>query len=227
MYSFIWAILPFFTNNRYALEGFLTSCSFDYISTNLSNKIVIISMFIGGFFIPLFVIVLFYIMIVYLLRKNEIFLTYQLRNSSLKKSQTTYLNSVNNLNDESSINQTENIKLSTITFSKYSGSFNSAVSTNYKRPVYLKREVKLIKMISIIVLMFVIAWTPYSVVTLAAQLGSNIEAYINPYTTSLPALFAKTSSVYNPLIYTLSNKEFRRFFFNYFLKKLKMYVFCK
>ena len=193
-------------------------------------------MFIGGFFIPLFVIVLFYIMIVYLLRKNEIFLTYQLRNTSLKKSQTTNItNSVNNLNDESSMNQTENIKLSTITFSKYSESFDKykcrlifkTTPTTYKSSAYLKREVKLIKMISLIVLMFVIAWTPYSVVTLAAQLGSNIEGYINPYTTSLPALFAKTSSVYNPLIYTLSNKEFRRFFFNYFLKKFKIFLFCK
>ena len=62
--------------------------------------------------------------------------------------------------------------------------------------------------------MFVVAWTPYAAVTFAAQFGSNIEAYINPYTTSLPALFAKTSSVYNPLIYTLSNKDFRRFFVN-------------
>ena len=68
--------------------------------------------------------------------------------------------------------------------------------------------------------MFVIAWTPYAAVTLAAQFGSNIEAYINPYTTSLPALFAKTSSIYNPLIYTLRNKEFRHFFLNY-LKKIK------
>ena len=71
LYSFIWAVLPFFTHNRYTLEGFLTSCSFDYISTNLSNRIVIISMLIGGFILPLLLIALFYILIVFILRKNE------------------------------------------------------------------------------------------------------------------------------------------------------------
>ena len=210
LYSLVWAVLPFFTSNRYALEGFLTSCSFDYISKNLSNRIVIVSIFIGGFFIPLILISLFYTLIIYLLRKSEIYLTYKIRNKSVTSS--TNLNSLN-INVESSLNHV-NKKQSTITIgSKYSG--------NLKNSVYSKREIKLVKMVSLIVLMFVVAWTPYAVVTLAAQFGSNIESYINPYTTSLPALFAKTSSIYNPFIYTLSNKDFRRFFVKYLLRKIK------
>jgi hypothetical protein len=78
-------------------------------------------------------------------------------------------------------------------------------------------------MVSLIVLMYLVAWTPYAVVTLAAQLGSNINYYVNPYTTSLPALFAKASSVYNPIVYTINNKDFRRFFFSYFRKKIKFF----
>ena len=210
LYSLIWAVLPFFTSNRYALEGFLTSCSFDYISKNLSNRIVIISIFIGGFFIPLILISLFYTLIIYLLRKSEIYLTYKIRNKSVSNS--TNINSLN-IFVESSLSRV-NKKLSTITVSsKYSGHLKSSV--------YTKREIKLVKMVSLIVLMFVIAWTPYALVTLVAQFGSNIEAYINPYTTSLPALFAKTSSIYNPFIYTLSNKDFRRFFVKYLLRKIK------
>ena len=210
VYSFIWAVLPIFTENRYTLEGFLTSCSFDFISNNFSNKIVIISMLFGGFFLPLILIAIFYVLIVRILRKNEIYLTYQFRSKSITSSQNTNLNSLN-INLESSLNQ-ENKKLSTITVM-------SKISQNFKNSISSKRELKLVKMVCIIVLMFVIAWTPYAVVTLAAQFGSNIEAYINPYTTSMPALFAKTSSIYNPIIYTLSNKDFRRFFSNYFLKK--------
>ena len=201
VYSFIWSVLPFFTHNRYTLEGFLTSCSFDYISTNLSNRIVIISMFIGGFLVPLFLIALFYILIIFLLRKNEIFLTYGTRNTNIN----IYFNNLEH-NEEFNLKQIKHLS-------------ENQLKTN-KSLFFLKREVKLIKMISLIVLMFLIAWTPYALVSLAAQFGTNIEAYINPYTTSLPALFAKTSSVYNPLIYTLSNKEFRRFFFRFlFIKK--------
>ena len=82
-----------------------------------------------------------------------------------------------------------------------------------KGSIYSKREIKLVKIICLIVLIYIIAWTPYAAVTLASQFGSNIEAYINPYTTSMPALFAKTSSIYNPLIYTIYIKDFHRFFF--------------
>ena len=203
LYSFIWIALPFFTKNRYALEGFLTSCSFDYISKNDSNKIVIISMFIGGFFLPLILIALFYILIVLILRKNEIYLTYQIRHTNSNRNEHSRRSSLN----------PEIAKLCTI---------ENHNATNASS-IYMKREIKLIKMVGIIIFMFIIAWTPYAVVTLAAQLGTNIEAYINPYTTSLPALFAKTSSVYNPLIYSLKNKDFRRFLFGYFHKKIKLF----
>ena len=206
LYSFIWIALPFFTKNRYALEGFLTSCSFDYISRNDSNKIVIISMFIGGFFLPLILIALFYILIVLILRKNEIYLTYQIRHTNSSRNEHSRRSSLNH----------ENANLCAI-------ENHNATKTANASSIYLKREIKLIKMVGIIVVMFILAWTPYAVVTLAAQLGTNIEAYINPYTTSLPALFAKTSSVYKPLIYSLNNKDFRRFLFGYFHKKIKLF----
>ena len=169
-------------------------------------------MFIGGFFLPLFLILLFYTLIVFLLRNNEIYLTYQLRNKSTK---TVYINNLYSNNEDNLI---KDKKLSMSTLRNYSENLNSNQSRK-KKSNYSNKEIKLVKMVCVIVLMFVIAWTPYAVVTLAAQFGSNIAAYINPYTTSLPALFAKTSSIYNPLIYTLSNKEFRQFFFNCLKKK--------
>ena len=203
VYSLVWAVLPFFTKNRYALEGFLTSCSFDYISKNYSNRIVIALIFIGGFFLPLIMIVLFYILLVALLRKNEAYLAYQEdRNEKTNESHLC-------LNE---LNLSNNKELPIITVERNSDNFASTKSRK-NISIYSKRDIKLIKMVCLIVLMFVIAWTPYAVVTFAAQFGSNIEAYINPYTTSLPALFAKASSIYNPLIYTLNNKEIRRLFF--------------
>jgi hypothetical protein len=102
---------------------------------------------------------------------------------------------------------------------KISKAISNGKKVSRSSSICFKREVKLIKMVALIVIMFIIAWLPYAIVALVAQFGSNIERYINPFTTTLPALFAKTSSIYNPLIYTISNKEFRRFFFKFFLKK--------
>lgn len=55
--------------------------------------------------------------------------------------------------------------------------------------------------------MFCVAWFPYAILTLVAQFCDNPEAYVNPYTASLPALFTKTASVYNPIIYIISNRD--------------------
>ena len=60
--------------------------------------------------------------------------------------------------------------------------------------------------------MFCIAWFPYAIVTLLAQFGTNIQRYITPYTTAIPSLFAKLSSVYNPLIFILTNKKLKKFY---------------
>jgi len=89
------------------------------------------------------------------------------------------------------------------------------VNQNSIRPIYStmlktnRLETRLIKSIFLIVVTFCIAWTPYALVTLMAQFGSNAQLYINPFTTNLPALFAKLSSVYNPIIYILNNKKYR------------------
>ena len=164
-------------------------------------------MFIGGFFLPLILIALFYILIVILLRKNETYLTYQVRSEKNCRISNAYMNSLY-LSSELSLGKKK--KLS-IVVGKSSETCSRKKSRN-NSSIYFKREIKLVKMICLIILMFTISWTPYALVTFAAQFGSNIEAYINPYTTALPAFFAKTSSVYNPLVYTLSNKDFRRFF---------------
>ncbi|ESN99522.1 hypothetical protein HELRODRAFT_84106, partial [Helobdella robusta] len=55
---------------------------------------------------------------------------------------------------------------------------------------------------------FLICWTPYAIV---AQLGINGFAHlVTPFTSEVPVLFAKTSSIWNPLIYALSHPRYRR-----------------
>ena len=59
------------------------------------------------------------------------------------------------------------------------------------------------------VIMFVLAWSPYAAVCILAQISSNREEYVTPHTTSLPAMFAKSSAIYNPIIYVFTNRKFQ------------------
>ncbi|XP_058471767.1 visual pigment-like receptor peropsin [Solea solea] len=64
------------------------------------------------------------------------------------------------------------------------------------------------KMSIVMIVMFLVAWSPYSIVCLWASFG-------DPMTIPAPMaiiapLFAKSSTFYNPCIYVIANKKFRR-----------------
>lgn len=55
---------------------------------------------------------------------------------------------------------------------------------------------------------YLVAWTPYSVVGLKATLGDpNSVGY---FEAAMPAVLAKTATVYNPIIYVAMNEHFKR-----------------
>ena len=62
-------------------------------------------------------------------------------------------------------------------------------------------------------LLFLMAWTPYAVVSLIGQFGPLDEGgqvqWLSPLTTSIPSFFAKSAIVSNPLIYGFFHPKFR------------------
>ncbi|KAG7199416.1 hypothetical protein KM043_014045 [Ampulex compressa] len=68
-----------------------------------------------------------------------------------------------------------------------------------------RREAKVTKMVALMITAFLVAWAPYAALALAAQ-------YFNAAPSSsmaiLPALLAKSSICYNPLIYAGLNSQF-------------------
>ena len=52
---------------------------------------------------------------------------------------------------------------------------------------------------------FLVAWTPYSIFALMEQFGN--PDIISPGVAVLPALIAKSSICYNPIVYVLSNSQ--------------------
>jgi r-opsin len=71
-----------------------------------------------------------------------------------------------------------------------------------------KSEVKVARVSAVVVLVFCLAWLPYAVVGLIGVAGQGHT--VTPIASLIPALFAKVSVVYNPLVYALSMKRFQQ-----------------
>uniref|UniRef100_A0A3Q1GGW1 Parietopsin n=1 Tax=Acanthochromis polyacanthus TaxID=80966 RepID=A0A3Q1GGW1_9TELE len=63
-----------------------------------------------------------------------------------------------------------------------------------------------IKMVLAMIIAFFACWLPYTALSVVVVLDP--ELYIPPLVATMPMYFAKTSPVYNPIIYFLSNKQF-------------------
>ncbi|XP_022542359.2 opsin 8, group member b [Astyanax mexicanus] len=75
-------------------------------------------------------------------------------------------------------------------------------------PNNVKMQRRLMVIAILISIGFLGCWTPYGIVSLWSIYSSS--ASIPPYVSMLPCLFAKTSTVYNPLIYYIFSKTFKQ-----------------
>nr|XP_033798843.1 melanopsin [Geotrypetes seraphini] len=81
---------------------------------------------------------------------------------------------------------------------------NKESQKQYQR---MKNEWKMAKIALIVILLFVISWSPYSIVALMAFAGyANV---LTPYTNSVPAVIAKASAIHNPIIYAITHPKYR------------------
>nr|QYF06572.1 ciliary opsin [Macrobiotus sp.] len=62
-------------------------------------------------------------------------------------------------------------------------------------------------MVIVMVAAFLFAWTPYAIVSLIVVFGG--DYLITPSAAAAPAILAKSSIVYNPIIYLLTNPQVR------------------
>nr|Q4U4D2.2 RecName: Full=Melanopsin; AltName: Full=Opsin-4 [Podarcis siculus]AAY34941.2 melanopsin [Podarcis siculus] len=72
----------------------------------------------------------------------------------------------------------------------------------------VKSEWKLAKIAFVAIVVFVLSWSPYACVTLIAWAG--YAKTLNPYSKSVPAVIAKASAIYNPIIYAIIHPRYRR-----------------
>jgi hypothetical protein len=86
---------------------------------------------------------------------------------------------------------------------------NDRTSKSQMNGVLNRRTRRVARRVILYLVVFCVTWLPYSVVVMIAQYGSDVQAYVTPLTASLPSLLAKLSTVLNPIIYTLTNPDFK------------------
>ncbi|KAM9810864.1 opsin 4xb [Neosynchiropus ocellatus] len=71
----------------------------------------------------------------------------------------------------------------------------------------IRSEWKLAKVAFVVIVVYVLSWSPYACVTLISWAGhSNI---LSPYSKAVPAIIAKASTIYNPFIYAIIHNKYR------------------
>ncbi|XP_070608545.1 opsin-VA-like isoform X3 [Erythrolamprus reginae] len=71
-----------------------------------------------------------------------------------------------------------------------------------------KPERQVARMVVIMILAFLICWTPYAAFSILVTSRPSIE--LDPRLAAIPAFFSKTATVYNPVIYVFMNNQFRK-----------------
>ncbi|XP_061692724.1 vertebrate ancient long opsin a [Syngnathoides biaculeatus] len=71
-----------------------------------------------------------------------------------------------------------------------------------------KPERQVTCMVVVMIIAFMVAWTPYAVFAILVTIHPTIE--LDARLASIPAFFSKTAAVYNPIIYVFMNRQFRK-----------------
>nr|XP_046220924.1 parapinopsin a [Oncorhynchus gorbuscha] len=68
-------------------------------------------------------------------------------------------------------------------------------------------EIQVVRMVVVMVMAFLLSWLPYAAFALSVILDPSL--HINPLIATVPMYLAKSSTVYNPIIYVFMNRQFR------------------
>ncbi|XP_034727015.1 opsin 4xb [Etheostoma cragini] len=71
----------------------------------------------------------------------------------------------------------------------------------------MKSEWKMAKISFVVIVVYVLSWSPYACVAMISWAGhANI---LSPYSKAVPAIIAKASAIYNPIIYAIIHNKYR------------------
>lgn len=164
--AFFFSVIPLLEVGLsvYVPEGYLTTCSFDYLDKSMAARIFMFLFFFFAWCVPLTIIFYCYYHIL-----NAVFRSQKIQSNHNKQ----------------------------------------------------KMEIRLAFIVLLVIGLWFLAWTPYSIVAMAGVFG--LERYLTPTRSMIPALFCKTAACFNPFLYTISHKRFRNELQRLFFKRKPIY----
>ncbi len=226
LYGLIWSVLPYFGRHQYVLEGFKTSCSFDYIDRDYFTRVILILMNIFGFFIPILIIVSCYTFIlihvkmrykIFEIKPSKPLKPYRIKMTKGLLTNVLFSNTTSQPSCEIS---REKIDCEEAQMrSRLNSSCIMIKHIKRKRAYsFLAVEWQITKNTIIIIFAFCIAWLPYALISFVAQFSVNRDKFITPHTSLIPVIMAKSSAVLNPIIYVSMSQHFKTRISEYFSK---------
>lgn len=186
VYAALFAGMPLVGIGKYVPEGYLTSCSFDYLSNDVWTKVFIFIFFVGAWLYPLGVISFCYVAIIWAV--------YHVRLNVITADGAS-------IATPSEVSKRKRTDISVDTNTTTRRKLRSVVN----QP---NLELTIAKFVIGLVSMWIIAWTPYALVSLMGISG--YQSLLTPFYSMVPALFAKTASCIDPFIYALNHPKIRK-----------------
>ncbi|XP_076464749.1 rhodopsin, GQ-coupled-like [Babylonia areolata] len=167
-YALCWSVCPFLGWGAFAPEPFATSCSLDWTTRVVSNKMYNVLVFLFLLLIPVTVMISCSIVIMKKVRMQ------------VRPSIPPLDNHQNNINTAN----------------------NSRDGTSSEGASIQTRSLKILLLTMV---MFVLFWTPYGVLSLLAGVGMEVDAGLS----AVPTIMAKTHCAVNPIVYFVCFHKYR------------------
>lgn len=184
LYACLWSVPPFMGIGAYVEEGYGIGCTFDYITRDLTTQIHIALLYVGGFALPILTIIICYVKIVLTVRKHRREIESYSAMPALSKDQKSSTQS----------------KQTSMAIKK------RGATTKFSR---LMAHYQLSRVGIIATVIFSLSWGPYAIIALYSQFQQNNQTLNSPFQV-MPVVFAKMSCIWNPFVYALSHKRFKK-----------------
>ncbi|XP_041485588.1 rhodopsin, GQ-coupled-like [Lytechinus variegatus] len=190
LYTMIFSTPPLYGWNRFVLAGFHTGCDIDFHTKTPLFISYICYMFFFLFFLPLGLISWSYF---------KIYQRVSQHSDSMRRTFTHVAKETSSDEKRVWLEQMKNTKL-----------LHQPVKLLRLKPKFKPRfhQRRTASTILITIAVFLISWLPYCIVSLWILIGD--ENSISQLSATIPSLFAKSSVMYNPLIYAVMNSRFRK-----------------
>ncbi|KAF3851142.1 hypothetical protein F7725_012914 [Dissostichus mawsoni] len=194
LYSLAWSLAPLVGWSSYIPEGLMTSCTWDYVTYTMANRSYTMMLCCFVFFIPLGIILYCYIFMFLAVRQTGRYCN-------------SYISRRHALPEFSFL-----VSLS-LTVPPYSTHREvERLGTQVRKSTLIKQrsirsEWKLAKIAFVVIVVYVLSWSPYACVTMISWAGH--AKILSPYSKAVPAIIAKASTIYNPFIYAIIHSKYR------------------